>query len=46
VFIKRDANETFQVLYPLHKNKSTFDFEWVANQNAACPQRTPSCAAR
>jgi hypothetical protein len=41
VFIKRDAGETFQVLYPLHKNKSTFDFVWRANQNASVSATNP-----
>lgn len=42
VFIKRDSNETFQTLYPLHKNRSTFDFEWVANQNAGVSATNPA----
>lgn len=37
----RGSNETHQVLYPLHRDRSTFDFVWRANVNAAVSATNP-----
>ncbi len=40
-FMTRASNEVHQVLYPLHKNKTIFDFAWIANQNAGPSATNP-----
>lgn len=40
-FMTRAANEVHQVLYPLHRDKTIFEFVWRANQNAAVSATNP-----
>ncbi len=37
----RGSNEPHQVLYPLHKNRSEFDFVWRADVNAGVSSTNP-----
>lgn len=41
VMMGRGSNEPHSVLYPLHKNRSTFDFVWRANVNSAVGPSNP-----
>lgn len=41
-FMTRANAEVHQVLYPLHRDKTIFDFEWRANQNAVASATNPA----
>lgn len=41
-FMTRASNEVHQVLYPLHRDKTIFDFEWYTNQNASVSSTNPA----
>lgn len=41
-FMKRDAGSVHPVLYPLHRNKSVFTFEWRADQNSGAGAANPA----
>lgn len=41
-FMTRAANEVHQVLYPLHRDKAIFSFEWIANQNLGVSATNPA----
>lgn len=40
-FMTRAANEVHQVLYPLHRDKTIFEFVWRANQNSSVSATNP-----
>jgi hypothetical protein len=41
IFGMRGANESHQVFYPLHRDKSIFPFVWRANVNSAVSATNP-----
>lgn len=41
VFGSYGSNEIHQVIYPLHRDRTTFDFAWRPNMNAAVSSTNP-----
>lgn len=41
MFMDRTTGSVRQVLYPLHRDKSSFDFVWRADMNAAVSSQNP-----
>lgn len=41
VFMKRDAGSVKDILYPLHRDRATFEFVWRADQNAGVSATNP-----